>query len=650
MDESGCSVNEILVRLDEVAPGVPLLALGQTVFWDEPMKAGLALAAAASSPSRPFIAGVHDTDYFAKAPRGIGVRGYAALPHNDTTTQNLWSAAAEFSTLFGGETVVTRDRLAQHGVSLSRLAHGRPELMDELTEAWGWRGLAAAPDDDRIAAETPLQAVLGPLFDTLEWAVNSTLDCLSGPALEAARKKADHLLSLVCEGTDEAGTDTLADFYERILPDLYSFAAGEPVPVQTTRTTELLAFNPQTCDRDRFAILDLFLNPATRDVARQAYDRAVQGTEMYTLDRFGAGAVPFDVIIPGRGRGTLRVGTRGLLIMTPDILAVSYKRAPANRRELAALLEDKFGPGVTLVGKAVTLISLLAREFVFVFHEGASGYVNRSRTFHRYLAEAGHSQPVHPLVRVGYSTWEALDEVNAWFRLPEPLRRPFGADELSGVGFSARMGQVRERAFALLGELKSIRSPRELVRYLERTQTRAWACPAHRYDQVQIVLGDMAKTVAERRANKRQLVDQAHALAQETQAAARALGEHWREFIFEKDPTPADWARREELVAELKAKQADVDATWSAWRQQQAELDAFAELPEIVEAKRTRDALVFEAELTRVRLIREAILATDGLARASHRPSAWWFPLVSPQGQWFRAVHRRARYRFEPLQ
>ncbi|HCM72701.1 MAG TPA: hypothetical protein DIS87_01015, partial [Armatimonadetes bacterium] len=249
-----------------------------------------------------------------------------------------------------------------------------------------------------------------------------------------------------------------------------------------------------------------------------------------------------------------------------------------------------------------------------------------------------------------YSTWEALDEVNAWFRLPEPLRRPFGADELSGVGFSARMGQVRERAYVLLDELKAIRSPRELVRYLERTQTKAWSCPAQRYDQVQSILGEMAKSVAERRAAKRQLVDQAHALAQETQAAARALGEHWRDAIFEKDPTPDDWARREELVAELKAKQAQVDATWSAWRQQQAELDAFTELPEIVEAKRTRDALVFEAELTRVRLIREAILATDGLARASHRPSAWWFPLVSPQGQWFRAVHRRARYRFEPLQ
>lgn len=650
MDESGCSVNEILERLDAVAPGVPLLALGQTVFWDEPMKAGLALAAAASSPSRPFIAGVHDTDYFAKAPRGIGVRGYTALPHNDTTTQNLWSAAAEFSTLFGGETVVTRDRLTQHGVSLGRLGHGRPGLMDELTEAWGWRGLAAAPDDDRIAAETPLHAVLGPLFDTLEWAVQSTLDCLTGPAQEAARRQADHLLSLVCEGTDEGAGDTLADYYERIVPGLYSFAAGEKVPLETTRTTELLAFNPRTCDRERFAILDLFLNPETRAAARHAYDRAVQGTEMYTLDRFGAGAVPFDVVIPGRGRGTLRVGTRGLLIMTPDILAVSYKRAPTNRQELAALLEERFGPGVTLVGKAVTLISLLAREFVFVFHEGASGYVSRSRTFHRYLAEAGHPQPVHPLVRVGYSTWEALDEVNAWFRLPEPLRRPFGADELSGVGFSARMGQVRERAYVLLDELKAIRSPRELVRYLERTQTKAWSCPAQRYDQVQSILGEMAKSVAERRAAKRQLVDQAHALAQETQAAARALGEHWRDAIFEKDPTPDDWARREELVAELKAKQAQVDATWSAWRQQQAELDAFTELPEIVEAKRTRDALVFEAELTRVRLIREAILATDGLARASHRPSAWWFPLVSPQGQWFRAVHRRARYRFEPLQ
>ncbi len=67
---SSPSVEKALRELQELAPNAPLLALGQTVFWDEPMKAGIVAAGRRLGFDRRFVAGVHDTDYFAKLPSG----------------------------------------------------------------------------------------------------------------------------------------------------------------------------------------------------------------------------------------------------------------------------------------------------------------------------------------------------------------------------------------------------------------------------------------------------------------------------------------------------------------------------------------------------------------------------------------------------
>ncbi|MEQ1934295.1 MAG: hypothetical protein ABL962_10525, partial [Fimbriimonadaceae bacterium] len=183
------SIAGSLDELDRIAPGAPLLALGQTIFWDEPMKAGVAALA-----NRKFIAGIHDTDYFAKLPGGKG-GGFKLVAHNDTTTKGLWSAAAEFSALFGSETVVSRDTFLNHGLRISKVLNGRPNALDQETEAWGWRGLVALSDKVPITAELSLDEVRDPLRAAFEWAIETTLQAISEPDRVVARSRAESLLS-----------------------------------------------------------------------------------------------------------------------------------------------------------------------------------------------------------------------------------------------------------------------------------------------------------------------------------------------------------------------------------------------------------------------------------------------------------------------
>jgi hypothetical protein len=69
----------------------------------------------------------------------------------------------------------------------------------------------------------------------------------------------------------------------------------------------------------------------------------------------------------------------------------------------------------------------------------------------------------------------------------------------------------------------------------------------------------------------------------------------------------------------------------------------------VLKAHERRRMIEHEAELKRVRIIRGAVLATKGMTRAGQRPSAWWFPLLCPDGGWFRETVASAQCYLEPL-
>ena len=273
MSEPDCmTLREAVEQLGNVAPGAPLLALGQTVFWDEPMKAGLALEAANAGVG--FVAGVHDTDYFAKAPGTKHAKNqFLTLPHNDGSTKALWSAAAEFSCLFGSETVITKDALIKAGLRFDRLSQIRKGFLDEATQAWGWRGIVSLDEQSPITLEVKADALSRELCKTLKWAIDESTSSFGGEGFDRAVKKGDELNAHFC---DSAGRDgqTLSQVYRDLLPKIYSFVANRPVPMETTQTSQLLRFNRSTCTLPRFDLLRKFIEDSS---AREAYDQAIKG-------------------------------------------------------------------------------------------------------------------------------------------------------------------------------------------------------------------------------------------------------------------------------------------------------------------------------------------------------------------------------------
>lgn len=646
---SDCPVfRSVVAELDAVAPGVPLLALGQTVFWDEPMKAGVFRAFSALGGNRRFVAGVHDTDYFAKF-HVRGSVGYAALPHNDTTTKGLWSAAGEFSHLFGSETVVTKEALTEAGAKIGMIEQYRPGLLDAVTEAYGWKGVVSLSPDSMITAEKALDKLFPHLFDAFQWALDESLNLVSGNHHRESLAMRDRLLKLVCDIRDQSNGEGLAGFYERMLPELYNLVAGGAVGLETTRTTRLLRFNRQTAGLDRFAVLDLFLNPVTASLARGAYDDAVRGSEIYTLDRFGSCALPFDLYIPGVGRGTLRLGRRGGVVMADSPVGFSFKTPIMNRQQLAAVLEDRFGPDCVLVGKAVSLILMLSAEFVFVFHEGASGYVWRSAKMARTLADAGHDLGWNPILRVKHDPWGAMDDCCAWLHLPEPMQRAFGTEELSAPTFALRWREVAKAQRQALRELGDVRRPLALLGYLQEKLGGQWEVLADEYRSLQAEFGKLGGEIARLKFQKRGVLDRLRAAKATRNRLEHEKGAHWRACIFEKQPTREDWEAREGFDRQIRQVDTEIAACRHEFKVLEREQQEAVGAKAVTRLRRRRFDIALEAELMRVRLIREAVVCSEGLVHAGHRPAAWWFPLVCPDGTWFRSTMMKAECRVEPL-
>lgn len=647
------SATTVLRELRARYPDTPFLALGQTVWWDEPMKAALRVLLDDAGLGGHIVLGVHDTDYFAKAHMQLppGER-YALLPHNDGSTRDLWSAAGEISQFMGSECFPTRHSLTQHGVPFHWLAgrqgDNRPAFIDEVTAAWGWRGLAFAGSADTVVRELRLEDVTAGIRRMLEWGFDGTIDAIEPPdTARQARAVADRLVGACCACCRSNPALTLTDLYKAMFPRLLEELMQRPMTGYTvTSTSELLEFTPKTAHLPRFEFLDLFLRPATRSAAIHAYNHAVGGSEVYSLDKFGVGALPFDVVVPGLGRGTLRVTLRAIHIETPQPIRLRLSRPIESVSDLADALSAHLGDKVVVVGKAVALISMLAREYIFVFNETGSMYVHRTRSMNAELSARGSPVTVHPILRLHYQTWDSAGDVATSMRLPEPLRGPFGAQALPMSQISSRWREVVEKQESLLAVLSSLRGTRRVLAFLAEHEPGRWERLSDELERLMLEMRELRARVEPIARQVRRRYEEVASLRSQIAEVEREMSRHFRSV---SDWTPSELETRSEFAARLADLHRRRRAILTEVRALKAHRLTMERSSDIQQLRERVEAIRVRAEEARLRLVRDALLTVEGLPHTDHRPCAWWLPMVDPSGSWFRRITETTRAYTEPL-
>ncbi|NCO32382.1 MAG: hypothetical protein AUJ92_12055 [Armatimonadetes bacterium CG2_30_59_28] len=672
------SVVYAVERLKEL--NTPVLTFAQTVFWDDPMKAVLLRALRALDAPNRFVAGIHDTDYFSKLLKApLADTPYLLVSRNDTTTKELWAATAETAALFGSETPVPISQLLEHGVALSRLcderrrqqsagaAHDDPRSLDHITEAWGWKAVAFRGDHAPVASDVRVADVIEQLQSLLDWAIHETLSIVH-PARDEfatdAEKAAQELRSILSSEAENHSMDSLTELYRSVNARLYRWLldrapSGEcsDPRFETAACSYFFRFRPATCDLPRFRVLELFLRPETRATVSEAYDHVLSGSGIYELDRFGTGALPFDLFVPKRGRGTLRVEERQCVVHFRDEdVTVSQGEVVEDNQKLAEVIESRFGDNCALLGKALVLPTMFAMEGVMLLNEGASVYIPRTKAWVHALHERGIQLPLKPLLRLRYRTLDTLASLNLEFHLPLHLQEtfcfrnnPYPAEQLAG-----RWREVLQEQRKQLELLTQIRSSRDLIPFLSINSS---CGPSEKWYALQDEYHALLKSVHRVGAQLTELTSQIALINDRKRGAKRVIetlerqsGKLRRAIRENLDLTGEQREKCVACRAEILGKVVDgraaireLDVQRRVWSDQ---AEGLRLAPAFLGDKERLLEIELEAEEQRLHLARNALLAT-GLDSVNRRPCAWWFPIVDPTMGWWEEVTRTTEAYFE---
>ncbi len=353
------------------------------------------------------------------------------------------------------------------------------------------------------------------------------------------------------------------------------------------------------------------------------------------------------MILPERGRGTLRVTPRVLFVETRQPVAIGLKKPVESVQELAEILNRKLGDQVTLVGKAVSLVSMLAQEFIFVFSEEGSLYVRRTRQMNDMLAAQGISLDMRPILRMRYHTWDALAVGKSTLTPTPHLAATFGQPTITTPEFASQWKQVVQEQRQLCEQIALVHKPSELLQFLQaRSGGEDWEEQARVYSQARQLLCEYR----EQTAAIQQQVDALYAtrkqLKQRSRDTQQAQGEHFRSVT---EWTPDEIARRaayEGETRDLMLQKRVVCSEINSLKQRRYSIERG---PDVEQTRERLAQIETRAEMARLQLVRNALLTTEGLTHTNHRPSVWWLPILDPSGDWFRRLADTAEVYTEPL-
>jgi hypothetical protein len=538
-----------------------------------------------------------------------------------------------------------------------------------------------------------LDEIASTLLAQLDWAFAESLQIVAD---NGARETAAMLRGWIEEYLDFNPGGTLSNLYRALIPRLWNrVRGGGSCNLLHSASTELFRFNSETCKLPRFRFVDLFLNPATRETARSCYNDAVRGGGMYALDAFGEGALPFDIVVRGRGRGTLRIHDGSVYIETEEPQTLCGGCDPDSVESLAALLEAQFGPDVVLIGKAVSLISMLAAEFVFVFHEKASSYTERTQKMNIALRAAGIELPLLPMLRLKLDTWSALDAVDTNFQLPSYLARAWNKTDISAREFAATWQSVCDAQDEYLKYLAALHGPRELLGHLSTVEIdrTLWAQKRDEYEAARGAVKQLRERADDFTLAAGTLRGQAREANIRAGEIEKAKGENWRSKVLPLQRRIGDICEaaalrlaqtgklsKEERLARVALEQAEQEEVENLRAQLKRAIAARARFDDEISVQRnsardlkhaanekiqarlalelseesraariTLQNIEAEAELEKLRRARDSYLTTNGLRYTALRPTAWWFPLVSPDGAWFHRLVETMTARVDTL-
>lgn len=640
---------DVLAELQRL--GVPVVAFGQTIFWDEAAKAVLRHVLDQSAPEVLTIAGIHDSDYFSRLHgRGRTSEGFVLWSNNDWTHRDLWAAVGETTSLFGAETPPQVADLKAAGVPLKQLAGSDPTSRDdflaEATAAYGWRGVAQLGPVEQIARDVLIAAAGDSLIELLGWGLEETTGLLADPETQReARGRAGELLARLETAIREMPEATVGEVYQRLITDHYADLLGyRPDQMLTTATCDYLRFNRETARRPRFQALQAFLCDRVGDCAREAYNEAVKGEGMYGLDQFGEGAVPFDLVAPGRGRGTLRILDDAVRAeLSPRPLVIPTDKRVVFVEELAELLEQAVGPDVAVAGKALLGPIMFCSEHILVLHDGASAYVPRTRLWLRRLNETCASLRTLPILRLRHRAYDALAAAPVTFRLPEHLAEAFDAREVPAHRFAQQWRRVVADQEELLARLSGARALGSLLQIVAEERGERWQRVANELDGARATLRRVGAAVEER------LAKLAEVKATERAARIRRVDlQRLSGQLRSQEKEIGDSSPRREVQRRLADLDTDVKRCEEQRAQLRREIRAVTHADQALDARRAIERIDREAELERLGLARRALL-TRNMELGNRRPTGWWFTIADPSGQWFREAIRLSEVWLEDL-